>query len=76
MPLSRMLNSTFGLAQHHRLSRYGIEDCFTVQTPKSKRLFNAKIRRGGPSDGAGNPVPKDSPTSFFLKSALVDKALN
>ncbi|GFS70079.1 retrotransposable element Tf2 protein type 3-like protein [Trichonephila clavipes] len=28
-------------AQHHRLSRYGIEDCFTVQTPKSKRLFNA-----------------------------------
>ncbi|GFV38007.1 hypothetical protein TNCV_3626271 [Trichonephila clavipes] len=28
-------------AQHHRLSRYGIEDCFTVQTPKRKRLFNA-----------------------------------
>ncbi|GFV95028.1 probable RNA-directed DNA polymerase from transposon X-element [Trichonephila clavipes] len=28
-------------AQHHRLSRYGIEDCLTVQTPKRKRLFNA-----------------------------------
>ncbi|GFW75584.1 hypothetical protein TNCV_4427671 [Trichonephila clavipes] len=30
---------SFCHAQHHRLSRYGIEDCFTVQTPKRKRLF-------------------------------------
>ncbi|GFX15228.1 hypothetical protein TNCV_2709331 [Trichonephila clavipes] len=31
------------------------------------RSFWAKFRRGGPSDGAGNPVPKVSPTSIFLK---------
>ncbi|GFU84049.1 hypothetical protein TNCV_679481 [Trichonephila clavipes] len=28
-------------AQHHRLSRHGIDDCFTVQTSKGKRLFDA-----------------------------------
>ncbi|GFU88753.1 hypothetical protein TNCV_4444301 [Trichonephila clavipes] len=45
------------------------------QMHPNTRSFWAKFRRGGFSDGAGNPVPKESPTSFFLKSALVDYAL-
>ncbi|GFV13988.1 hypothetical protein TNCV_524651 [Trichonephila clavipes] len=35
----------FRHAQHFRLSRYGIEDCFTVQMPKKKRLFSSDVER-------------------------------
>ncbi|GFT76886.1 hypothetical protein TNCV_1817791 [Trichonephila clavipes] len=41
MSLRRMENIHFCLAQHHRPSRYGIEDFITVQMPLKERLFNA-----------------------------------
>ncbi|GFX29797.1 hypothetical protein TNCV_4749261 [Trichonephila clavipes] len=41
MPLSRIENTTFAISSFKDLTRYGIEDCFTVQMPKEKRLPNA-----------------------------------
>ncbi|GFX81833.1 hypothetical protein TNCV_2570331 [Trichonephila clavipes] len=41
MPPSRLKKPTFVMPHIKVLSRHGIEDCFTVQIPKGKRLFNA-----------------------------------
>ncbi|GFT22848.1 hypothetical protein TNCV_1856761 [Trichonephila clavipes] len=41
MPPSRQKNPTFVMPHIKVLSRHGIEDCFTVQMPKGKRLFSA-----------------------------------
>ncbi|GFW98427.1 hypothetical protein TNCV_2132491 [Trichonephila clavipes] len=61
-------------------TKYQIEDGGIRPNPVSLymaniRLTSGEIRRGGPSDGAGNPVPKVFPTSIFLKSAIADMAL-
>ncbi|GFW84507.1 hypothetical protein TNCV_456881 [Trichonephila clavipes] len=46
----------FRHAQHHRLSRYGIEDCFADQMPKKKRCVD-RLR----------PIKSQKAGQFFLR---------